>query len=175
MDVRTNMMMHEDKEEEEEQQQHRPQQDSVDVNDEDLESVLSDLHNPSSGPLSLTSLASLPLPPPLPHPLPLLHPPISFVQYVPDGHKHIYPDLTTHTIAPSPDVKPASTIQAKRPRATRTATSTAKRTYTNAMDRAIEIVERYRQRGNRIPRLLSSNLDDPARSQVTCRSVCAHA
>ena len=40
-----------------------------------------------------------------------------------------------------------------------------KRNYTNPMVRAVEIVERYRKRGNKIPRLLSSNLADEDRRQ----------
>lgn len=40
-----------------------------------------------------------------------------------------------------------------------------KRNYINPMVRAMQIVERYRQRGNVVPKLLSSNLDNLARSQ----------
>lgn len=42
---------------------------------------------------------------------------------------------------------------------------TPKKNYANPMIRAHEIVSRYRERGNVLPRLLSSNLNDPDRRQ----------
>ena len=115
------------------------------VEDIDLESILADLQHTVCSSTYSSSLAE-----PLSHPTlhhPSGYPSASFMQFC---------AASSSTTCSTERRDTQATGKRKSP----------SRSYTNPMTSAMEIVERYRLRGNAIPRLLGSNLGDAIRNQV---------
>ena len=120
------------------------------VEDIDLESILADLQHTVCSSTYSSSLAE-----PLSHPT-LHHWSVMPITFYPSASFMQFCAASSSTTCSTERRDTQATGKRKSP----------SRSYTNPMTSAMEIVERYRLRGNAIPRLLGSNLGDAIRNQV---------